>query len=96
MLFSAIKHQIDKGPVDAISSDARYSLSEDKLIRQQVGYRVLVSSIHLTELQTHKWGLFLGVLLLHFRLIIAVLPSTDAVRAGSGQWRRDASQGARL
>ena len=51
MLFSAIKHQIDKGPVDAISSDARYSLSEDKLIRQQVEYRVLVSSLHLTELQ---------------------------------------------
>ena len=44
MLFCAIKQQIDKGPVDAITSEARYSLSEDKLIRQQVDYRGLVSN----------------------------------------------------
>ena len=43
MLFQAIKHQVDKGPVDALTSEAKYSLSEDKLIRQLVDYRVLVS-----------------------------------------------------
>ena len=28
--------QVDKGPVDYITHEARYSLSEEKLIRQQV------------------------------------------------------------
>lgn len=43
MLWLAIKHQIDRGPVDALTGEAKYSLSEDRLIRQQVDYRVLVS-----------------------------------------------------
>lgn len=34
MLFSAIKHQIDKGPIDVITHDARYSLSEERLLRE--------------------------------------------------------------
>ena len=28
--------QVNKGPVDYVSHEARYSLSEEKLIRQQV------------------------------------------------------------
>lgn len=36
LLFKAIKHQIEKGLVDAITHDARYSLSEDKLLRGQI------------------------------------------------------------
>lgn len=36
LLFKAIKHQIEKGLVDAITHDARYSLSEDKLLREQI------------------------------------------------------------
>lgn len=39
MLYQAIKWQTSKGPVDAVTSEARYSLSEDKLIRQQVDYK---------------------------------------------------------
>jgi len=42
MLFRAIKQQVDKGPVDMVTGEARYSLSEDKLIRQQIDYRQLV------------------------------------------------------
>jgi len=42
MLFRAIKLQVDKGPVDMVSGEARYSLSEDKLIRQQIEYKQLV------------------------------------------------------
>lgn len=38
LLFSAIKHQVEKGPVDAITYDARYSLCEARLLREQVGY----------------------------------------------------------
>jgi len=43
MLYCAIKQQMEKGPIDAITGEARYSLSEDKLIRQQIDYKQLVS-----------------------------------------------------
>lgn len=43
MLYCAIKQQMEKGPIDAITGEARYSLSEDKLIRQQIDYKMLVS-----------------------------------------------------
>ncbi|XP_063875423.1 plexin-A1-like isoform X1 [Scylla paramamosain] len=39
MLFRAIKQQVDKGPVDAVTSEARYSLSEEKLIRQSIDFK---------------------------------------------------------
>lgn len=42
MLYCAIKQQMEKGPIDAITGEARYSLSEDKLIRQQIDYKQLV------------------------------------------------------
>lgn len=45
-LFCAIKQQMEKGPIDAITGEARYSLSEDKLIRQQIDYKTLVSQPH--------------------------------------------------
>ncbi|XP_077386645.1 plexin-A2-like [Festucalex cinctus] len=44
MLFCAIKQQMEKGPIDAITGEARYSLSEDKLIRQQTEYKTLTLS----------------------------------------------------
>uniref|UniRef100_A0A8C1KZG3 Plexin-A2 n=1 Tax=Cyprinus carpio TaxID=7962 RepID=A0A8C1KZG3_CYPCA len=43
MLYCAIKQQMEKGPIDAITGEARYSLSEDKLIRQQIDYKTLVT-----------------------------------------------------
>ncbi|XP_036358669.1 plexin-A1 isoform X4 [Octopus sinensis] len=49
LLFQAIKHQVSKGPVDAISSEAKYSLSEDKLIRQQIDFRTLTINVCDTE-----------------------------------------------
>uniref|UniRef100_A0A8C4Y585 Plexin cytoplasmic RasGAP domain-containing protein n=1 Tax=Gopherus evgoodei TaxID=1825980 RepID=A0A8C4Y585_9SAUR len=42
LLFCAIKQQMEKGPMDAVTGEARYSLSEDKLIRQQIDYKTLV------------------------------------------------------
>uniref|UniRef100_A0A4W6FKV3 Plexin A2 n=1 Tax=Lates calcarifer TaxID=8187 RepID=A0A4W6FKV3_LATCA len=42
MLYCAIKQQMEKGPIDAITGEARYSLSEDKLIRQQIEYKTLI------------------------------------------------------
>ncbi|CAK9300094.1 unnamed protein product [Gordionus sp. m RMFG-2023] len=40
-LYKALKYQIDKGPVDAITYDARYSLSEDRLLVDKVDYKTL-------------------------------------------------------
>ena len=45
MLYCAIKQQMEKGPIDAITGEARYSLSEDKLIRQQIEYKTLVNAL---------------------------------------------------
>ncbi|XP_049625731.1 plexin-A2 [Suncus etruscus] len=42
MLYCAIKQQMEKGPIDAVTGEARYSLSEDKLIRQQIDYKTLI------------------------------------------------------
>ncbi|RWS11985.1 plexin B-like protein [Dinothrombium tinctorium] len=47
LLFSAIKHQIEKGPIDAITHDARYSLSEERLLREQIEYfTLLINVVH--------------------------------------------------
>ncbi|KAK3101853.1 hypothetical protein FSP39_006810 [Pinctada imbricata] len=35
-LYQAIKVQVDKGPVDQLTGDARYSLSEDRLLRTEI------------------------------------------------------------
>jgi len=42
MLYKAIKHQTGKGPVDAITSDARYSLDEQHLLQQKIEAKILV------------------------------------------------------
>ncbi|KAH9380916.1 hypothetical protein HPB48_008423 [Haemaphysalis longicornis] len=45
LLFSAIKHQVEKGPVDAVTHDARYSLSEERLLREQIEYSTVVIQV---------------------------------------------------
>ncbi|XP_064473763.1 plexin-B-like [Ornithodoros turicata] len=45
LLFSAIKHQVEKGPVDAITHDARYSLSEERLLREQIDYTTVTIQV---------------------------------------------------
>jgi len=47
VLFRAVKQQVDKGPVDAITSEARYSLSEEKLIRQSIDFKPMVKKFSL-------------------------------------------------
>lgn len=51
MLFRAVKGQIDKGPVDACTHEARYSLSEEKLIRQMIEYKVMTIYASITQQQ---------------------------------------------
>lgn len=47
MLFRAIKHQVDKGPVDAVTGKAKYTLNDNRLLREDIEYRTLVSETHL-------------------------------------------------
>eukprot|EP00118_Oscarella_pearsei_P018948 m.198046 g.198046 ORF g.198046 m.198046 type:complete len:1425 (+) comp39553_c0_seq5:339-4613(+) len=44
-LYLAVKSQIDKGPVDAITGESRYALSEEKLLRQQIDFKEISCSI---------------------------------------------------
>ncbi len=44
LLFKAIKRQVEKGPIDAITHDARYALSEERLLREQFTHHSIVSS----------------------------------------------------
>lgn len=44
MLFRAIKHQVDKGPVDAVTGKAKYTLNDNRLLREDVEYKTLVRS----------------------------------------------------
>lgn len=45
MLFRAIKHQVDKGPVDAVTGKAKYTLNDNRLLREDVEYKTLVRGV---------------------------------------------------
>jgi len=51
LLTAAIKHQVEKGPVDALTHDARYSLSEERLLREQIPHGTV--TIHLVQEDPH-------------------------------------------
>lgn len=42
ILFRAIKSQLEKGPVDVITGEAKNSLSEEKLLRQHMEVKVSI------------------------------------------------------
>ncbi|PIO31421.1 hypothetical protein AB205_0154330, partial [Aquarana catesbeiana] len=39
MLYSAIKYQVDKGPVDAVTGKAKRTLNDGRLLREDIEYR---------------------------------------------------------
>ena len=41
LTYRAVKAQLEKGPIDVITGEARYSLSEQKLIRQKMDVEVI-------------------------------------------------------
>lgn len=43
LLYKALKYQTEKGPIDCVTGNARYSLSEQKLLRETVMANNLVS-----------------------------------------------------
>ncbi|KAI0232085.1 Plexin-A4 [Lamellibrachia satsuma] len=56
VVFRAIKQQVDKGPVDAVTSEAKYSLSEDKLVRQMVEYSSMTIHVLESDYQYGQYG----------------------------------------
>ena len=57
LLYRAIKHQVDKGPVDCATSEARYSLSEEKLIRQSIEYKIITVYVSISPQTIYVSGL---------------------------------------
>ena len=57
MLFRAIKHQVDKGPVDAVTGKAKYTLNDNRLLREDIEYKTLVRAQHTQTLMSlyHKY-----------------------------------------
>ncbi|XP_055786870.1 plexin-B1-like isoform X2 [Salvelinus fontinalis] len=45
MLFRAIKHQVDKGPVDAVTGKAKYTLNDNRLLREDIEYNTLTLNV---------------------------------------------------
>ena len=51
-MFKAIKHQVEKGPVDAVLKKAKYTLNDTGLLGDDVEYTQLVSSAWLLYYKT--------------------------------------------
>ena len=49
LLYRAVKNQLEKGPIDVITGEARYSLSEQKLIRQKVEVVQLDAAVEMED-----------------------------------------------
>ncbi|KAL4655627.1 plexin-B1-like [Arapaima gigas] len=45
MLFRAIKHQVDKGPVDSVTGKAKYTLNDNRLLREDIEYHTLTLNV---------------------------------------------------
>uniref|UniRef100_A0A8C5A6F8 Plexin B3 n=1 Tax=Gadus morhua TaxID=8049 RepID=A0A8C5A6F8_GADMO len=45
MLFRAIKYQVDKGPVDAVTGRAKRTLNDSHLLREDIDYRPMTLSV---------------------------------------------------
>uniref|UniRef100_A0A673ZNE7 Plexin b1a n=1 Tax=Salmo trutta TaxID=8032 RepID=A0A673ZNE7_SALTR len=45
MLFRAIKHQVDKGPVDVVTGKAKYTLNDNRLLREDIDYKTLTLNV---------------------------------------------------
>uniref|UniRef100_A0A8C5WL77 Plexin B3 n=1 Tax=Leptobrachium leishanense TaxID=445787 RepID=A0A8C5WL77_9ANUR len=45
MLFCAIKYQVDKGPVDAVTGKAKRTLNDGRLLREDIEYRPMTLTV---------------------------------------------------
>jgi plexin A len=46
-LYQAVKRQTEKGPIDAVSGEARYCMTEDRLLKEKVEHTVLTVTVEL-------------------------------------------------
>lgn len=44
MLYRAIKYQVDKGPVDAVTGKAKRTLNDSHLLREDIDYCAVVTT----------------------------------------------------
>jgi hypothetical protein len=56
MLFRGIKHQVDKGPVDSVTGKAKYTLNDNRLLREDVEYRPLVRVCSAPSVYNSLWS----------------------------------------
>lgn len=50
MLYRAIKYQVDKGPVDAVTGKAKRTLNDSHLLREDIDYCAVVTlATHLNK-----------------------------------------------
>ena len=53
MLYRAIKYQVDKGPVDAVTGKAKRTLNDSHLLREDIDYCAVVTIATHTSAITH-------------------------------------------
>lgn len=51
LLFSALKHQIENGPVDAITHEAKYCLSDEALLRSHINYTRITITVRRDDIE---------------------------------------------
>lgn len=56
LMYQSIKHQVNKGPVDSITNEARCSLSEEKLIRQSIDYKPITVFVSISTQTAYLSG----------------------------------------
>lgn len=49
MLYRAIKYQVDKGPVDAVTGKAKRTLNDSHLLREDIDYCAMVTTATHTQ-----------------------------------------------
>lgn len=91
-LFKAIKHQVEKGPVDAVQKKAKYTLNDTGLLGDDVEYTPLVSPQGwvLGQPQDQKLD---ATCFLH-GLTLAPVPCVGPTPAQGGVWVLDPWRGA--
>lgn len=73
LMYQAIKHQVNKGPVDVCTSEARCSLSEEKVIRQSVDYKPLTVHVSISPQTAYLSGVDLNLQTENLEIPVKVL-----------------------
>lgn len=91
-LFKAIKHQVEKGPVDAVQKKAKYTLNDTGLLGDDVEYTPLVSPRGQVPGQPQNQKLDTTCFL--HGLTLAPIPCAGPTPAQGGAWVLDPWRGA--